>query len=126
MKRIASVCIMLFLAAAFISVQSAKTSELSDKIDEAEPAVTEAFDRNDTDTILHEISELKTVWDSVQPWIGMTVDADTVEEIDISLSQCERYAEIEAREDFIGEFMMLSHIIRHLPYFESMSAESLL
>lgn len=126
MKRIAAVFVMIVLAVSLIAVQRAKVKELDIKIEEAGDVISEAFDDKNFETIRNEIGELKDEWDKVQGWIGITVDADILEDIDISISQCEYYAALDDAEDFVGEFVMLSHILEHLPYFENLSVESLL
>lgn len=117
---------MIALAITLITVQRVKVNKLDETVEETGKAVSEAYEREDFETIRGRIDNLKTEWDKVQGWVGMTVDADILEDIDISIAQCGYYAEINDAEDFIGEFVMLSHMLEHLPYFESLSAESLL
>jgi len=126
MKRVAAAAVMIVLAITLITVQRVKVNKLDETVEETGKAVSEAYEKEDFETIRSSIDNLKTEWDKVQGWVGMTVDAGILEDIDISISQCGYYAQINDAEDFIGEFVMLSHMLEHLPYFESLSAESLL
>lgn len=126
MKRIAAVFVMIALAVTLITVQRSKVKKLDRKVEEVGYVISEAFDDRNFVAIRDEIGELKDEWNNVQGWIGITVDADILEDIDISISQCEYYAALDDAEDFVGEFVMLSHMLEHLPYFENLSTESLL
>ena len=126
MKRVIIVTVMVLAAAVFIFVHHGKINELDKKVDESVTVISNALESGDNGAIEHQLAELKSAWEIAQGWVGMTADAEVIEDIDISLAQCERYMRITDTEDFIGEFEMFSHMIKHLPYFESFSAESFL
>ncbi len=126
MKRVIATLIMLAVAMTFIFVHRGKINELDKKVDESYAIIMTAINQDDIETLNRQINELKSAWDDVQSWVGMTIDAEILEDIDISLAQCEQYALINAKEDLIGEFVLFSHMIKHLPYFENLSVESLL
>lgn len=126
MKRVIITAVMVALAITFIFIHRGKVNELDSKVDESYPVIMTAIEQDDTETMRKQLDELKDAWDDVQNWVGLTVDAEILEDIEISLAQCEQYARIESKENFIGEFIMFNHLIKHLPYFENTSLESLL
>lgn len=126
MKRVIATLLMVVIAAVFIFVHRGKINELDRKVDESYTVIMTAVRLDDSETIKKQLDELQAAWDDVQTWVGLTIDAEILEDIDISLSQCEQYILIDAKEDFIGEFVLFSHMIKHLPYFENLSVESLL
>lgn len=117
---------MVALAVTFIFVHRGKVNDLDNAVDESYNVIMTAIEQDDTETMSKQLDELKNAWDDVQNWVGMTIDAEILEDIEISLAQCEQYARIGAKEDFIGEFIMFNHLIKHLPYFENTSLDSLL
>ncbi|MCI5892491.1 MAG: DUF4363 family protein [Clostridiales bacterium] len=126
MKRVIATLVMVLMAAIFIFVHRGKINELDRKVDESYSIIMTAAAEDDSEILKEQIKELQNAWNDVQNWVGMTIDAEVTEEIEISLSQCEQYAQIGAKEDFVGEFVLFSHMIKHLPYFENLSVESLL
>lgn len=126
MKRVIITAVMVALAVTFIFVHRGKVNDLDNAVDESYNVIMTAIEQDDTETMSKQLDELKNAWDDVQNWVGMTIDAEILEDIEISLAQCEQYARIGAKEDFIGEFIMFNHLIKHLPYFENTSLDSLL
>lgn len=126
MKRVIITIVMLALAVGFIVYHNFKVSRLDDEVNNVYGTVIEAFENEDFDTIIRELEELKGEWEDAQTWIGMTIDTDQLEEIDISLKQSIEYAKINAKEDFIGEYVMFNQCIKHLTYYERITPESLM
>ena len=87
MKRVIITLAMLVLAIGLIVFHNFKVSDLDERVGRVYDTVTEAFERDDYETIVRELESLKEEWDDAQTWIGMTIDTDELEEIDISLKQ---------------------------------------
>ncbi len=126
MKRVIITIVMMALAVGFIVYHNFKVSDLDDEVNNVYGTVIDAFENDDFDTIISELEELKGKWEDAQTWIGMTIDTDQLEEIDISLKQSIEYAKISAKEDFIGEYVMFNQCIKHLTYYERITPESLM
>ncbi len=126
MKRVIITVIMLALAVGFIVYHNTVVSRLDERIDRTYETVIGAFEKEDFEKITAELESLQKEWDDAQSWIGMTLDTDMLEEIDISLKQSIEYSKIAAKEDFIGEFVMFNQCVKHLTYYERLSVESLM
>ena len=126
MKRVIITTVMLLAAVCFIVFHYHKVSELDKFAEESYNQIISAYERDDFVEISARLEKLKAAWDDTQTWAGMTVDTDQIEEIEISLLQSISYAKIQAKEDFIGEFILFNQHIKHLPYYEKITLESLL
>ena len=126
MKRVIIKILMMALAVGFIVYHNFKVSELDDKVNDVYDTIIDAFENDDFGIIVSELEGLREKWDDAQTWIGMTMDTNELEEIDISLKQSIEYAKIESKEDFIGEFIMFNQCIKHLTYYERITPESLM
>ncbi len=126
MKRVIVTVVMLTLVVILICFHYQKMSDIDKLVDETYIAVMTAYEDDDFQKISDKLSELKSVWDDDKTWIGITADTDQMEEIEISLLQSAKYAEIADKEDFIGEFVLFNQLIKHLSYYERITAESLL
>ena len=126
MKRVVITFLIMVLAVGFIVYHNLKVSKLDDRVSNMYDTIIESFDNDDFDTIVSELESLREEWEDTQTWIGMTIDTNELEEIDISLKQSIEYARIGAKEDFIGEFIMFNQCIKHLTYYERITPESLM
>lgn len=126
MKRVIVTAVMLALVLILICFHYHKMSDIDKLVDETYSTVMTAYEDDDFETILDELNKLKSTWDNDKTWIGMTADTDQMEEIEISLLQSIKYAEIADKEDFIGEYALFNQLIKHLSYYERITAESLL
>lgn len=125
MKRVIITVIMLFVALSFIFIHRGKVNKLSRDVDSSYDYVMTAVYNDDFSLIKQELEKLKSSWKDVEAWVSMTVDSDILEDIEISLDQCLEYTNHEDKEDFIGEYIMCTHLLKHLPYFENITFKSL-
>lgn len=117
---------MLAIALSFIAYHSYKINSFDKDVDKSYNIIINAYENDDFETISAELETLKKAWDDAQLHAGITIETSQLEEIEISLLQCIRYSQLADKEDFIGEFVLFNELIKHLPYYERITVESLL
>lgn len=124
-RMIATLCILV-LVVSFVTLHTIKIMKLDREVNDLCGRVDDAFTHEDWETIKSCMADLEKRWNQSRLWASLTIDTAKIEEIEISMRQCSRYAEIQAKEDFIGEFIMFQMLIDHLPHQEGFSVEELL
>ncbi len=126
MNRVITALCILVLAAGFVGFHTYKVLDLDKDISEICDRVEDQFKREDWNGIQEGLRQLDSRWNESRFWSCLTIDTAEIEEIEISLQQSIRYAEIHSKEDFIGEFVMFRMKLGHLPHQEGFSIEELL
>lgn len=126
MNRVITALCILVLAAGFVGFHTYKVLDLDKDISEICDRVEDQFKREDWNSIQEGLRQLDSRWNESRFWSCLTIDTAEIEEIEISLQQSIRYAEIHSKEDFIGEFVMFRMKLGHLPHQEGFSIEELL
>lgn len=124
-KVIAVLCLFVFVIG-FVTVHAMRIHELSRDVQEITDEIEEAFLLRDWERIKSGLKTTDDRWKKSKIWASLTIDTDVIEEIEISLEQSRRYAELEDGEDFVGEFVMFKMLVSHLPHREGISLEELL
>lgn len=125
MKRILITSSLLLLSAFLIFFHYQKIMEFTNKADAMYDQTIEALENDNDEKIISNLDELKEVWDDVQGWVGLTVDATELEKIDVSLSQCMAYAKIDSKDVFLGEYVYFNHLVKQLSHYETFSLDSI-
>lgn len=124
-KLIIVLCLLIFIAV-LITVHAVSIQNLYGDIDGITASIEESFSQQNWDGVKQGLEQAESRWKKSKIWASLTIDTDTIEEIEISLEQSKRYAELRDREDFIGEFVMFKMLVAHLPHREGISLEELL
>lgn len=124
-RVVISICILILMVG-FIGFHTYEILSLNKDVDFICKNVETNFKNENWDKIKVNLDELDARWKKSRFWSCLTIDTDDIEEIEISLEQSKKYAEIENPESFIGEFMFLKLKMEHLPHQEGFSIEELL
>ena len=126
MKRLMIVVLVLVILAGFTMVHVNRINRFSAEALEISGHIQEELLKDNWDEIGGLINKLSDVWYKNRLWAGVTLRTDIIDEIEISLAQCKKYAEIHAKENFTGELQMFSMLIEHLPKQEGAALGELL
>ena len=126
MNRVATGLCILALTAGFIGYHTYQILDLNQDVSGICAEIEQSYDRDDWNDIRGRLDQLQERWNQSRFWACLTIDTAQIEEIEISLRQSMEYADIHAKEDFIGEFIMFRMLVEHLPHQEGFSAEELL
>lgn len=99
--------------------------DFTDRADEIYDQIIDAIEDDNSEEIASKLDELRDEWDDVQTWAGLTVDAEELEEIDVSLLQCIAYAKTDSKDVFIGEYVYFHHLVQRLSHYETFSLDSI-
>ena len=72
------------------------------------------------------LKEVKNEWEKYSTWASLTISTEDIEQLEISLEQAEAFALLEAKSDFLGEFIMFSRLVDHIPHREGFHIEEIL
>ena len=126
MSRMLTALVIFLLAGGFVAFHTHEVLALSRDTEEICSRIEEALNREDWDAVSQEVQSLNTRWDKSRFWAALTLDTAKIEEIEISLKQSEKYAELRAKPDFTGEFIMFRMLTEHLPHQEGFDIKELL
>lgn len=126
MNRIAAALCILALTAGFIGFHTLQILNLSRDIDALCGEIQKSYQQEDWADIQSRLDQLQNRWNKSRFWACLTIDTAQIEEIEISLRQTIEYAKLQAKENFIGEFIMFRMLAEHLPHQEGFSPETLL
>ncbi len=126
MNRVIAALCILALCIAFVGVHTYKILVLNRDVSAICNEIEEEFDQENWRGVRDKLSQVENCWNNNRFWACLTIDTEEIEEIEISLRQSIEYADIRAKEDFIGEFIMFRMQLEHLPHQEGFSVEELL
>lgn len=126
MNRLLIALSLLLLAGGFVAFHTHEVLALNRDIEEICNRVEDDFSREDWAAVNRDTQQLQERWDKSRFWASLTIETDQIEEIEISLRQSARYAELKAKPDFIGEFIMFRMLTEHLPHQEGFDIKELL
>ncbi len=76
--------------------------------------------------VIENIDQIQNRWDKKRLWASLTISTKNIEEIEISLKQSRAFAVLHQKSDFMGEFIMFSMLLDHIPHQEGFSIEEIL
>ncbi len=125
MRRMILASVIILLIVTLVAFHLIKIHRICDEIIIKSSEVFIAYDADDWDKIYTETREISDIWQKNRFWSTLTLPTAQIDEIEISLEQSIRYAELEAKPDFIGEFKMFYMLVEHIPRQEGLSIEEL-
>ncbi len=126
MKRLIVVALVIVILTGFTALHIVRINKFSTEALEISGRIQEELLKDNWDEIGGLINRLGDVWYKNRLWAGVTLRTDIIDEIEISLAQCKKYAEIRAKENFTGELQMFSMLVEHLPKQEGAALGELL
>ena len=76
--------------------------------------------------VIKNIDHIQNQWDKKRLWASLTISTKNIEEMEISLKQSRAFADLHEKPDFMGEFIMFSLLLDHIPHQEGFSIEEIL
>lgn len=102
-----------------------KINSMSEKINSVNARIAESLKTENWQDIKTSVKEISDIWKENRTWVGITLSAKQIDEIEISLEQSLVYSEIESKDSFMGEYRMFCMLIEHLPKQEGVSLSEL-
>ena len=72
------------------------------------------------------LDKVEKEWKKHRVWAALTISTEDIEQLEISLEQSKAFAKIEEKADFLGEFIMFSKLVEHIPHREGFHIEEVL
>ncbi len=126
MKRVFAAILVLVIIIVLSLINANKILTIAEEINSISKEVEFDYNIDNWNGVRENIDAIKKVWEKNHMWAYVTLSTDQIDEIEVSLEQSVAYSEVEAKEDFIGEFKMLCMLIEHLPKQETFSPGELL
>lgn len=126
MKVFISSILILAIMMTFIGIHAFVMKNLADNIRPlCLEAQTLAIDGNWA-LVKENLDKIHSIWHKKRLWTSLTINTNEIEQIEISLEQSRRYATLHETSDFLGEFIMFSMLIEHIPHQEGFHIEEIL
>ena len=126
MKKFVTLCIFLAVLLALIIVHSVSMINLGESIGSLSDEIIENAEKEKWDSVIADMDEINRLWEEKSIWTALTIKTNELEEIEISFYQSRKYAELSEKEMFLGEFIMFSNLVKHIPHHEGFHIEELL
>lgn len=126
MNRLLVALCLFLLAVGFVAFHTHEVLALHEDIASISNQIEDEFSREDWQAVSRDVQKLQERWDKSRFWASLTIETEKIEEIEVSLRQSARYAELKAKPDFIGEFIMFRMLSEHLPHQEGFDIKELL
>ena len=126
MKKFVTLCIFLAALLVLIIVHSVSMINLGKSIGNLSEKVIENAEKEKWENVIADMNEINRLWEEKSIWTALTIKTNELEEIEISFKQSCKYAELTEKEMFLGEFIMFSELVKHIPHHEGFHIEELL
>ena len=121
------VAITIFLVICiFIGIHSYIMINLTNRISPICQETMRFANADQWDKVIENIDQIQNTWDKKRLWASLTISTKNIEEIEISLKQSRAFAVLNAESDFMGEFIMFSMLLDHIPHQEGFGIEEIL
>lgn len=118
MKLVWLAVVVLVFMCVFIGVHSYIMARMGAVIGEKCTRI-EALAKNDEwDKVNNLLRDVEDEWKKYNGWASLTISTEDIEQLEISLKQSQAFAELNDKSVFLGEFIMFSRLIRHIPHRE--------
>ena len=126
MKVLYLAIIILIFMCIFIGTHSYVMTKMGSSIAEKNNQIEHLAISNDWQTIAPLLDEVSNDWDKYSKWAALTICTEDIEQLEISLEQIKVFAKLQKQSDFLGEFMMFSKLVEHIPHKEGFHWEEIL
>lgn len=118
--------IILVLLVGFISLHSYVMINLAEDINQKCTVARTLAENDNWDGVRETLEDIEKKWSSRKTWASLTISTNEIEQIEISLHQSMAFAALNEKSDFMGEFIMFSMLIDHIPHQEGFHIEEIL
>ena len=126
MKLVRLAIIVLLVMCIFIGVHSYIMSRMGSVIGE-KCTLIERLAKNDSwDEVNSLLDEVESEWEKYSGWASLTISTEDIEQLEISLKQSKAFAALHDKSVFLGEFIMFSQLVKHIPHKEGFHWEEIL
>ena len=126
MKKFVMACIAFAVILAVVIVHSVTMVNLGKTMKELCDKTEKYAASEEWKSVSQYLDKIKKEWEKKGLWTALTIRTNEIEQIEISLKQCEKYAKMKEKAKFIGEFTMFSNLVEHIPHQEGFHIEEIL
>ena len=126
MKKFVTLCVFLVVLFGLIIVHSVSMIRLGESIGTLSDKIMKNAENEKWEDVIADMDEINRLWEEKSIWTALTIKTNELEEIEISFWQSRKYAELFEKEMFLGEFIMFSNLVKHIPHQEGFHIEELL
>lgn len=126
MRKFLVLCTSFVMLLALITFHSVSMMRLGEDIGNLSEIAIKDAEREEWQSVRKNMNEINQLWEEKSLWTALTIKTNELEEIEISFRQSEKYAELEDKKMFLGEFIMFSNLVKHIPHHEGFHIEELL
>lgn len=126
MKKFVTLCVFLVVLLGLIIVHSVSMIRLGESIGTLSDKIMKNAENEKWEDVIADMDEINRLWEEKSIWTALTIKTNELEEIEISFWQSRKYAELFEKEMFLGEFIMFSNLVKHIPHQEGFHIEELL
>lgn len=125
MKVLRFAIAILVIMCLFIGVHSYVMANMGKSMTQKNTRTQELAYSEDWEGVSKLLSEIHTEWEKYRFWASLTISTHEIEELELSLQQAEAFAYLKQKTDFLGEFIMFSKLIEHIPHREGFHIEEI-
>ena len=119
--------IALFIViCAFIGVHCYIMNKMGTSLSEKNVQIKSFAIKDDWKSVRSLLEKVNDEWERYSTWASLTISTEDIEQLEISLEQAKTFATLEAKPDFLGEFIMFSMLVDHIPHREGFHIEEIL
>lgn len=117
---------ILLVLCIFIGIHSSIMSRTAKDILSECAEISSRLPSEDWETILEKLDKIEAIWEKHRTWAALTISTRDIEEIEVAFYQSLAYAEARQTSGFIGEFVMFTKLVEHIPVREGVHWEEIL
>ena len=117
---------ILIVMCAFIGVHGYIMNKMEASLSEKSILIKNFALKDDWENTRKLLDEVDQEWKKYSTWASLTISTEDIEQLEISLEQAKTFAVLEEKSDFLGEFIMFSMLLDHIPHREGFHIEEIL
>lgn len=117
---------LLIVMCGFIGVHGYVMTKMGASLGQKNEQIKIFAQKDDWESVQRLLSEVSREWEKYSTWASLTISTEDIEQLEISLEQAKAFANLKAKSDFFGEFIMFSRLLDHIPHREGFHIEEIL
>ena len=117
---------ILIVMCAFIGVHGYIMNKMGASLSEKSILIKNFALKDDWENTRKLLDEVDQEWKKYSTWASLTISTEDIEQLEISLEQAKTFAVLEEKSDFLGEFIIFSMLLDHIPHREGFHIEEIL
>ena len=118
MKIFVPSIIAFVLILALVCCHAFTMAKMGSEMDALSRKIETAAGEDNWAEVLNQLDRVEEKWKKYSNWAALTIDTDDIEQLEISLKQSKAFARLKSKSDFLGEFIMFSQLVAHIPHRE--------